>query len=315
VKLATTGSTNADEIMLASKGQFAQFIPGNRMGFTCRVALSGTPSDIDAYFGLADGADPTTPPSNGIFFKKAHGGTVCSLVIISAQAGGTTTFSNVADLAKPSGLQGDSNAVAGAIGSTISGGNYTALTVTTPGSGYVRAPLVLATGASGANALLGCQLGGSGVNVTNPATSATQIPYSSLYAPFIINPGNTSYTTGTVEVDPWIDLAFWYDGFGTFEVGVNGRVVMTIRGSATQAGTTAVSVGNTYNLATSGVGPSFTSNANLTTSAYGPVLPATGDPLGLLPLDAMQAVMGFKNTTANARAIYVSGYKVMSEWN
>jgi hypothetical protein len=314
VKLSTTGSTAADKVLVANTGSVQQFVPGNKVFFDTRLAISGAFSDTNMYCGLFDSVDPSAAITNAAYFIKPSGGTAVNFVI--SKAGVVTTFSNVADLAKPSGIFNDQNAVTAVLSFIPSGGNYAFPIVNTPGNGYRVAPLILATGATGANATLTAVLGGSGLNVQNPTSSTYGLPYAGIAAAIITNPGNAAYTTVTAEVDAWINLQLAYDGFGRLYVGVNGRVVLEIEGTASATGVTAVTAGQTYNLATSGVGPSFgATGTQLTTVNFSNVVPVAGDPINILPLAPMEWVTGFKNTTANARAMYVEEYNLATEFN
>jgi hypothetical protein len=313
VKLSTAGSTGADKIMLANQAPFQQFMLGNQQFFDARVAISGAFTDTNMYCGLSDNAD-LSAATNGVYFLKPSGGTSVNFVI--KKGGTTTTFVNIADLAKPSGIFGDAFSTPATASATIAGGNYTLPVITAPGSGYRVSPLALATGATGANATLAATVGGSALPTQNPSGLSTQIPYAPVANLWIVNAGNAAYTTGTIEIDPWINLEFYYNGFGVLIAGVNGREILAIRGGAVDQGFTTITAGQSYTLGTAGVGPSFNAGGTqLTTTNFGPTPPQAGDPMNILPLTQLQMVCGFVNTTANPRAMYWDEYNVATEFN
>jgi len=317
VKLSTTGTTSSDKIMVANAALSQQFMLGNRQFFDARIARAGSYTDINLYVGLSDNAD-LSAATNGVYFLKPAGGTAVNFVI---KNGGTvTTFQNVGDLNNPSGIFNDPNGANASVTFTLTSGNYTTPVVAAAGAGYRVAPLILATGATGANAMLATALGGSVQgNFLNPSGLGTQIPYAGIANAWIVNKGNGAYTTVTAEIDPWINLQFYYNGFGRIVVGINGREVMAIQGAAVDVGNpggTGVTAGGTYNLATSGIGPLFAATGTqLTTTNFGPTVPAVGDPMNILPLTQLQVVAGFVNTTANARSMYWDEYNVATEFN
>ena len=317
LKLATSASAT-DTIFLARNGQGFQFMPNNQMWFDMKLAYPRTvlnANDTNIYLGMFDNAVPTSA-TNAIYFFKPAGSTAVQLII--KKAGTTTTFQNVADLSIPSGLYGDTNSVNGTLTSVVTGGGFTGVSVATPGAGYQCSPLVLTTAASGVagNNITTVGIGSTANTQSNPAVpvQSTALPYGSLYAPYAVTQGsgytNTAGATTYLEVLPLIDLQFWYNGKDTLYVGVNGRQVMAI--SAT--GTYGATAGGTYNLATSGVGPSFYATNTLATSVA-PVLPATGSPMHILPLTQMQIGFGMANTTANIRTLYIDEYNCAVELN
>jgi hypothetical protein len=312
IRLNTTGTTGADKIMLATPQLGYPLQPGNRTWFDLRVAFPTSGStDVNAYFGLFDNVDPTAA-SNGIYFIKPTGGTAVNLIIRKATV--NTTFQNVADLIKPSGVFGDVNSVNAVLTFTPSGGNYSAPVIANPGLGFRVAPIIVATGATGANAIITSQLGGGNSLVSPPQIGPTNIPYGSIAQVIIMNPGNGAYTTTLAEVDPLINLDFFYDGKGSFWAGINGRQVMSIIGSPTALGTIPVTAGGTYNVATTG--PSYTATGTtLATTLYtGLAIPA-GDPYNIFPTVPLQIAFGFQNTTANPRAFYIEEINVGGEVN
>jgi hypothetical protein len=316
VQLSTAGSTAGDKQMLALPSQSFMCVPGNQLWFDIRLALRATSTDANVYAGLVDNVDPSAA-SNGIYFLKPSTGTNVNFVI--KKAGTTTTFQNIGDLAKPSGIYGDANSVAGTLAGTISGNAITAVSVATPGSGYQVAPFIVNTTAAGSNGTVFCQLGSTAYGASSFAQASlqsTQIPYGSLVAPYITNPGS-GYTNGAAsfEVDALIDLQFYFDAKGRLLVGVNGRQVMAIGGSAVETGVTGVTPGNTYNLATSGVGPSFNVLGTQLTTSQAPFQPALGSFYNMSPQLPLELAFGIANTTANPRAIFVEEYNVATEYN
>lgn len=318
VKMATSASAT-DTIYLARGGPAFQFTPLNQVWCDTRLAYPRTvlnANDTNIYWGLFDNAVPTSA-NNGVYFFSPAGGTAVHFVI--KKAGTVTTFQNVGDLALPSGLYGDTASVNGTLNATISGTAFSAISVATPGSGYEWQPLVLTTATSGTagNNVASVGLGSTAyVNGSNPQApvQSTQLPYSSLYAPMLTDP-STGYTNGTgtnlLEVVPFLNYHFWYDGRGTIYVGVNGRVVMSLGGNAVGQGVNPVAAGATINLATSSA-DSFSSAAQLSTSVS-PVQPAIGSAMNMLPLTQLRYGIGFANTTANIRSIYVCEYMVAEE--
>jgi hypothetical protein len=179
--------------------------------------------------------------------------------------------------------------------------------------------LVLATGATGATAQLYCQIGSTAYGVQSFAQaslpSSTGIPYGSLVAPYITVPGNAAYTTYLNEVDPILDLQFYFDGKGRLVVGVCGRQVMAIGGSAVEVAPYGITPGNTYNLSTSGVGPDFNCLGTQLTTAVAPFQPPAGSFYNISPQALMQFACGILNTTANPRSMYLFEYNVGEELN
>lgn len=321
LKLSTTGSTAADAIWLQRGGAAFCAINGNQFWLNFRVAYPrsvGNANDTNIYLGLFDNAVPTSA-SNGIYFIKPTGGTSVNFVI---KKGGTaTTFQKVADLALPSGLYGDANAVNGVLNTVVAGNAVTGVSVATPGAGYQTAPLILSTSTSGAAGLVPvfAQLASSAVTQGNPQLPivTTGLPYSSLGAPVVINAAagsftNTAGATTYLEAEPLIDLSIFFDGKGLLSVGVNGRQVMSIRGDATSTGVYGVAAGATVD--NTSVGPTYYSTTQLSTS-ISPSQPPIGSPINLMPLLPMTAGFGFVNTTANARAFYLAEYSAAVELN
>jgi hypothetical protein len=314
VKLSTTGTTNADKIFLAHTQGF-QFEPGNKLYFDMRMAFPTANNDVNMYAGFVDNVDPSAPATNGVYFLKPAGGSTVNLVIL--KGGTSTTFQNVADLAKPSGIYNDPFAATAALSFTLTGGNYASPVITSAGMGYRVAPLILLTGATGANATAIGVLGGSNVG-TVPAnqTVSTSLPYSSLSNVILTNVGNAAYTTVTNEIDPWINLQFYYDGKGTLYVGVNGRVVMSVGNSPANSPLvlgTGVAAGGSYNVAT--VGPTFNCSGTQLAATQYVIQPITGDVYNILPQNVLLPAFGFKNTTANARLMYVDEFNLCTEFN
>lgn len=317
VQLSTTGGTAADAIYLALPTLSMQVVPGNQLWMDTKLAIRATSTDTTMYCGFFDNVNPASA-SNGIYFIKPSGGTTINFVV--KKAGTTTTFQNVGDLARPSGLTAvqDPNASVGVLTATQSGGLYNSIVVTTPGAGYQCAPIVFATGATGSGAGLYCQIGSTAYGVQSFAQaslpSSTGIPYGSLVAPYITAPGS-AYTTALNEVAALIDLQFYFDAKGRIIVGVNGRQVMAIGGSAVETGPYNVTPGQTYNLSTAGVGPDFSTTGTQLTTALAPFQPAVGSFYNMSPQVQLQYAVGFLNSTANARSMVVDEYNIGTELN
>ena len=177
------------------------------------------------------------------------------------------------------------------------------------------APLVLSTATSGVagNIPVWAGLGSASfaANTGAPVLS-TGLPYASVFAPFLYNPGsgytNAGPVTTYLEVEPWLDLSIYWDGKGTVFIGINGRTVMTV---GTQ-GVTPVLNGATTNVFTT-VGESFYASTSLTSSVM-PVTQLGGSALGMLPQSPLAAFMSVTNTTANARSFYASEFDLAVEY-
>ena len=258
-----------------------QLIPGYSTWFSAQIAPGPTNTDTNIYAGLFNNADPTAATS-GIYFIKPSGGTAVNLVMKRLFGGvtTTTTIQNVADLARPSGIFGDTSSTVGTLGATQSGGYYNSISVTAPGAGYASAPVVIATGATGAN-----------------ATAFVGIGSGSLYAPYIANSGNAAYTTATLEVDHLIDLELVVDSKGTVVVGVNGKQVCAIG----YLGGTVLAAGGTVSAVTSN---NYQMGTNLPVG-ISPIQPLLGSAYITLPSDALVPAVALANTTANIRNLYV----------
>lgn len=311
VRLNTTGGSAADRIFLQRIGAAFQAVNGNQFWMNFRVAYSrtvGNANDTNIYLGWFDNADPVAA-ANGIYFLKPTGGTSVNFVI--RKAGVSTTFQNIADLALPSGLFGDTNSVNAVLASVVAGNAFTNVTVNTAGAGYQLSPLVLSTTASGTAGLVPVFAGIGSTAYTssqpNVPIQSTGWPYASIVAPSIINPTAAAFTnsagnTTWLEVEPILDLSAWFDGNGTLLVGVNGRPTLAIRGTSSQLGNVAVAAGATVNVATTG--PSYYSATQVGTGIM-PFQPPIGSPMNLFPLLPMTFNAGFIGTTANARALHL----------
>lgn len=292
----TTGAADKATLGLVSTG--AQIIPGNQLWFsaTIAVAQSGV-ADATAtqiYAGLTDTVDPTAS-ANGLFFIKSTNSS--SAVDFAIRKNGTTTrIQNVADLAKPSGIFGDTSSVAGTLTSNGTAGAYNSVVVTSEGSGYPVAPLVLATGATGSGASLYAQIGSG-----------------SLSAPYVTAAGS-AYTTYINEVDPWITLSFYYDGKQTLVIGVNGKSVASIGlNTVGPVAGTSVTPGQNYNNAT--VGPIFNAQGTQLTSGVAPVQPLVGSFYNISPQVPLRPVVGIGSAGGAGRAMYVDSVVVGQEYN
>lgn len=293
-----TGASSSDVLNAELLSEAAQFVPGNQLWFRAVMTPAGlTASDI--YFGFADGTEFTSGTlQNGVYFQRPHGGTTLNFCIV--KAGVITTFQNIADLQYPSAVYGNADgSTNGTLGFTLASGAYTAATVTTPGSGYVMAPLVQATGATGSGALLYCQLGSGG-----------------LYNPIIAS-GGSSYTTVTNSVYPWTILEMYYDGKGTLVVGVNGKNIITIGLDGAITGTSGgivTTAGSTYNVATGNSTNYFVSGTTLTSGVMG-VQPMVGDVANILPLVPLYPGFEVKNSSGTAQNVYIREFDFAGEYN
>lgn len=319
-------AASASDYAFLAGSQAYQILPGNQLWFNERVALRTAAGTYAFYAGLFDNVNPTAA-TNGIYFVKPTGSAQLNFVVLKAST--ATTFSNIGNLASPSGLTTlqDPYATTGVISTTGSGGNYTSISVTTPGAGYAYAPLILATGATGANAQLYCQLGSSVTTNFNSFAQATLptstgLPYGSLVQPYITNAGNSTYTTYTNEIDPIIDLQFYWDGKGRILVGINGRQVMAIGTDPADAssfsslgGLYSIIPGSTYNLATSGVGPNFAPTSTTLSTSIAPFQPTVGSFYVMSPQIPLLWASGQTNTAATASNVYLFEYDISVEIN
>jgi hypothetical protein len=323
VKLATSASAT-DTVFLQRPGLAFQPVLGNQLWFSVRTAYPRSvlnANDTNIYYGVGDAATFALS-NNYIGFVKPSGGTALNFVI--KKAGTTTTFSNVGDLGIPSGIFGDANSINALLNATIAANAFSAVSVNTAGAGYQVAPLVLSTITAGVagNVPVYTQLGATSYTAGNPSVgiSSTQIPYGSVFAPYLTNPGS-GYTNGgplttLLEVEPLIDLQFYLDSKGVLQVGINNRAVMRIEGTATSLGAVGVTAGGTVNnaLLTGAGGPTFYSTTQLTTSVA-PFQPPIGNAYNLLPLVPMNFLTGMTNTTVNIRSYYITEYNIAVELN
>jgi len=289
LKQSTTGGTSADAIYNAMVAQAFQFKQGSRMWHEDVIAISSaSATDINFFSGFSDNVNPNSA-TNAVYFKKPSGGTAIHLVVI--KGGTTTTFQNVADIAKPSGLYGDANSSVGTITANATGTTLTALTIGAAGAGYNEDPLVIVTGTAGSGAQARVELGSGSLYNT------------------VVTAAGSGYTAGTfaVEVDHFIKLQIMYDGRGNLYVGVNDNVVMLLGDD----GTAAATAGSTY--AVNSVGSSFYAATNLTAGVM-TNQPAPNDAINMLPLVPMYVAVGFLGTTANARNVYHHGVRFGGEY-
>ncbi len=306
LKLATTAS-GTDSIFVNRAGSQYQIMNQNQAWFNFRVAYPRTvlsANDTNILFGWLDLG--SGGGNDGIFFQKPSGGTTVNVLLRRQNV--TTTFQNVADLAQPSGLTTtvDPYSANGTLRAIIAGNAFTGVSVATPGVGYAVSPLVLTTSTAGGTT------GSTPVNVAmgssayggNPQQilGSTDIPYGSLYAPYVMVPGsgftNNAGATNLLEVVPVLDFSFWYDGRGTAHFGVCGRDVLTIGPD----GRTSIASGASANVNTTG--PSYFSSTQLSTALM-PVQPEAGSAINLLPSALLAPYCGFSNTTANIRTFYL----------
>jgi len=285
VKLSTTGSTTADAIYLTGTMSNLQFRANNRLWYSVDIAIPSTSAtDITFRAGLTDTANPASA-TNGILFRKPLGGTAVHLDIIKAST--TTTIQNIADVSKPSGMYGSSSAV-GTVTANGTGTTLTALTIATPGNGYAKDPLVVVTGTAGSGATGRVEIGTGNGGLNN----------AGLYNAVVTSAGS-GYTAGTfaVEVDHFIRLSFWYNARGVLYIGVNDQIVASFG----RGGVTTVTTGSTVDASTASP-DSFTTITAATGMTY---LPVAGDFMNVAPLVTMFPSVGFLNSTANARIVYM----------
>ena len=300
----TGGTTTPFKSFEALGANSLMAVPGNQIWHDVRLAaptgsMSNPLTDSVVYTGFFDNVDPTAA-TNGLYFIKPASGSAVNFVVL--KNGTATTFSNIADFAKPSGIYGDTYATPGALSFNTSGTTFSTVTVSTAGQGYRCAPLCIPTGTAGSGAQVYTQLGGGTQGTGSGAP---------LWAAYITAAGS-SYTAGTLGCDivPWINLQFWYDGKGTLRVGVNGRVVLTL---GYQGNAVAVP-GQTYNIATSGYNAYNFIGTTLTAGTY-TVAPLNGDFYAAAPQVPMQLAFGLVGTSGNARYLYVEEINVGTEMN
>lgn len=324
----------------ATTGMPVQFIPGNQVWFNCQVAMNAamigyyasntsslTAGDATtvARWGLMDNSDPTGTITNGIYFElpgtKNSTASALNLVIKNTGLTGstvTTTINNVADMARPSGIFGNTSSFGGNPASALttagSTNKYTSVAVATAGNGYAQAPLIRTTGADAASpyAQLYCQIGSQAAQNTIPGNMGN-LAGSYLYAPYITHVGGTGYTTFTNEVNHWIGLSLYYDGKGRLFVGVNGRLVATVgiqQNQYTSSNVTNLAAGGT---ATTG-NQFYVTNSSMTTS-IAPVLPSPGTFDLIMPMSPLCAAAGYSLNTNATNIMFLDQIQVGSESN
>lgn len=318
-KLATSAGAT-DTIYLSRIGAGFQVMPFDQLWCDTRLVYPrsvANANDTNIYWGLFDNAVPTAA-TNGIYFFKAAGANAVAFVI--KKGGVTTTFNNIGDITLPSGLFGDTNSVNAVLNAVVAGNLLTGVSVSNPGAGYYFTPLVLTTTTSGAAGLnlVSAGLGSTAFSTGNPSVpiQTTGLPYASIAAPYVASPGagltNSAGSLAYLEVEALLNFAFWYDGKGSLSVSVNGREVMSIVGTATAIGSVGIAAGGTATV--SGSNNSFFSTTQLT-AAVAPFQPPIGSPINLMPLLPLNYGVGFANTTANIRTMYVDEYNVAVEIN
>ncbi len=319
VQLSTTGSTAGDRMFLSLPTSAWQIVQGNQSFMDTKIAIRGSAAvgnanDTNMFCGWFNTADPATA-TDGLYFLKPSGGYTVNFIV--KKGGTTTTFQNVADLSKPSGIVNDAASSAGTLAGTISGNALTAVSIGTGGGGYQSAPIVIHTTAAGTLGTVYVQLGSTSF-FGNPSLPAnlTQLTYGALYAPYITAAGS-GYTNGAASFDVCAlhDLQIYFDGKGRLIIGINGRATLSIGGSAVEIAPTAMVPGQTYNLASAGVGPNFSTIGTQLSTSVAPVQPALGSFLNVSPLTTMQWITGIGNTTANARAMFIDEVNLASELN
>jgi len=304
----TSGSTSTFKSFEALGANSLQFVPGNQVWhdirMTCPTGSQTNPStDASIYSGFFDNVDPTAA-TNGVYFVKPSGGSTVNLVVLKNST--ATTFQNVADFANPTGFYGSANATAGTLVPNGTGTTLSSIAVGTAGSGYRVSPLVVVNGTAGSGAQAIVQV------ANTPAGQPGDGPMTGfpLYAPYITAAGS-GYTAGTFTLDvmPWLNFQFYYNGKGTLFVGVNGFVVLTLG----KDGVNLAVPGSTYNVAT--VGNSFCFNSTTLSSSVCPVALNTGDFYAVAPQVQLQLAFGLQGTTANNRVVYVEEINIGTELN
>jgi len=302
----TGGTTTPFKSFEALGANSLQVVPGNQLWHDVRLAaptgsMQNPLTDSVVYTGFFDNVDPTAA-TNGIYFTKPAGGSTVNLVILKNST--ATTFSNIADLSKPSGIYGDTYSTAGALAFNTTGTTFSSVSVSATGQGYRCAPLCIPFGTAGSGAQIYTQLGGA----IQGGGSGSGAP---LFAPYIVAAGS-GYTANTLGCDiiPWVNLQFWYNGKGTLSVGVNGRVVLTLG----KEGVTTATPGSTYTLG-SGLANSYNFSGTSLTAGVSPVQPAVGDFYVASPQVPMQLAFGLVGTSGNARYLYVEEVNIATELN
>jgi len=299
----TSGSTTAFKSMESLGASSLQVVPGNQGWFDMRLAMplgtqTNPSTDSVMYAGWFDTVDPSAA-TNGLYFTKPASGSLVSFVVL--KNGTATTFTNVADLAKPDGIVGDASSTPATLTANATGTTLTSLTVTTPGAGYRCSPLVVVNGTAGSGAQAYAQLGGG--------TQGSTVTGSGLNAVYVTAAGS-GYTAGTFTVDvmPWQNLQFWYDGKGTLRVGVNGKVTLSLGFQ----GVTLAAPGSTYSALTSN---SFNFSGTSLTTGVAPVQPLVGDFYVAAPQVPLALGFGLVGTTGNNRVMYVEELNTATELN
>ncbi len=313
----TNGATAASNAILSlgasgNQTNTYQFVPGNQLWFDAKLATGGaastnvvTSSNSTLYIGLFDA--PTSPNSGvkyGAYFTKPAGGSAWNFVLINTVGATTytTTYTNIADTNLPSGIYGDT-AVNGTMALAGAGGYYTTVSSVVAGNGYRYAPLIIATGATGANAQLYAAHGAS--------ASPTSTGGSGLSNVWIGNQGNGSYTTYLGTAIPWCNLQFYYDGKGTIRIGVNGTQVMEVgfQGVTNMVfnGTNTNGTNQSYNTSTVSAAGFPTTNQLLA--------PYPGDAYAVLPKSQMQFAVGMIGATTASQLVWLDEFNIGTEFN
>ena len=314
----TNGATAASNAILSlgasgNQADTYQFVPGNQLWFDTKVATGGaastgvvTSANSTLYVGLFDA--PTTPNSGvkyAAYFTKPVGGSTWNFVLVNTVGATTytTTFTNVADTNNPSGIFGDPYASNAALVLNGAAGYYTTVTSTTGGAGYKYAPLIVATGSTGAGAQLYSQHGAAGSPISTGGSGLNNV--------WITNQGNGAYTTYTAATLPWINLQFYYDGKGTIRIGVNGQQVMSVGNLGV---TNPVFNGSNTNATGQSYTTSTVSAAAFPTTGY-LTAPYTNDAYTMLPKSQMQFSVGMIGATTASQLFWVDEFNIGTEFN
>lgn len=288
----TTSAASGDAVTMTSKTQGIQILPGNRSWVNASVATTTTANAQTFYLGMTD-ALTFGGATNAVYLFKPAGGSTLNLIVKNGAT--TTTFTNIADLAKPSGFYGDTTSYAGSLTFNATGTTFSTVAVTTAGNaggaGYQRAPLIIPTGTGGSGAQVYCQIGSG-----------------ALYAPYIAAAGS-GYTAGTLgaTILPFINLSMHYDGKGTLFIGVNGKCVISIGPYGATSVTAGATVANAAN-------NSYTVTNQLGTGVA-PVQPRTGAFENMAALVPMYPGIAVVNTSAAAATMYLNEMEFAGDLN
>ena len=127
----TTSAASGDAVTMSHKTQGAQFLPGNRVWLNASVATTATANAQTVYIGMTD-ALTFGGATNAVYVFKPAGGSTLNVIVKNGAT--TTTFTNIADLAEPSGFYGDANSYPGTLTFNAAGTTFSTVAVTTTGA-------------------------------------------------------------------------------------------------------------------------------------------------------------------------------------